>query len=149
MFGIIEDIVACPQCGMPATKNSYHITGEESVVCNYCGYTHDKTLTGSSESMGYGCIRYVGKDENGNDTDNIIRLRKSVSLLERHEILMDLSKHYDVDKCSFYVWDVRNRKLDCIIGTKPMTLEEYCEQQRREAEYMARQRFITEPEDWC
>lgn len=144
MFGIIEDIISCPQCGMPATKKNYHVTGEESVACNYCGYTQDKTLTGTVMSKGYGCIHYSMKDGKGNDTEQIVRLKKKVSLSDKHKIEQDLRENYDADKSSFFVFD---DKLECIVGTKSMTLEEIYEQQRLEVECMIRQRFATELED--
>lgn len=146
MFGVIDDIVNCPQCGMPATKHNYHVTGEESVACDYCGYTHDKTLTGKSSSKGYGCIHYAGKDENGNDTDNIIRLRSRLSLLERQKIINDLRNNYG-SKSAFFIWNENRNELECIIGTKPMTLDEWYEKQKLEAEWIARQHYVTEPED--
>ena len=54
MSGVITDMIDCPQCGLPAIKRDYYVIGEEKVVCDYCGYSHLKTLEGSSEHKGFG-----------------------------------------------------------------------------------------------
>lgn len=132
MLGIIKDIIECPQCGMPAIKSDYHVTNEELVACDYCGYNHAKTLKGTKSYRGYGCIHYV-KD----DVETIVRLKEPLSLIGRDKIFSEISEKYDIKKSSFFVWDEETQKLDCIIGKKPLTLEEEYERQRIEAEYYA------------
>lgn len=137
MFGVIPEMTACPQCGMPAVRNNYHVSGEEEITCNYCGFQRQKTLSGKMAQKGYGCIHYVKKDEKNGSVETIIRLNTPLSLLGRHEIIMDIEKNYDKDNSSFYVWS-EERGIEAIIGAKPMTVEQYAEEQRKEAEYHMR-----------
>lgn len=146
MFGVIAEMVSCPICGMPAVHNNYHVTGEESVTCDYCGYTHEKTFSGKKTSKGYGCIHYVA-EKDGNDIETVVRLKSPMSLIGRHEVVMDIQNHYSTEKSSFFIWDDEKKELECIIGSKPMTLEEYYEQQNMEAEYWSRMKYATHPDD--
>lgn len=139
MFGVIPDMTACPQCGMPAVLNDYHVSGEEEVACSYCGYQHQKTLSGKKIQKGYGCIHYVRKSEQeGDDAETIVRLKTPLSLLGRHNIILDIQQNYDMEKSAFYVWDENKNELEAIVGAKPMTLEKWLEEQHREEEYRIR-----------
>lgn len=137
MSSIITDMIDCPQCGLPAQKDDYYVIGEERVICNWCGYSHLKTISGTESSKGYGSIHYVPKNtENGsNQSEQIVRLKTPSDILHRHKTVMDIQDNYDIDKSSFYVWDEEKQSLECLIGNKPKTIEEVYQEQKDEAEY--------------
>lgn len=131
MKGIITDIIDCPQCGLPAQKDNYHIVGEERTVCNWCGYSHTKTINGSITVKGHGSIHYHKDKDN---EEKIVRLINPLSLVEQSNVVIDIHKNYD-DKSCFYVWNEQLNKLDCICGTLPMTLDQQYEYHLSELEY--------------
>lgn len=141
MFGIIKDVIDCPQCGMPAIRDNYHVTNEEAVACNYCGYNHVRDLKGKKAHKGYGCIHYVSKD----DTETIVRLKEPLSLIGRNEVFSKIQSEYDPDKSEFFVWD--NDELCCIVGKIPLTLDQQYELAKAEAQYHAMIMRGVEPED--
>lgn len=138
MSSIITDFLDCPQCGLPAIKEDFYVIGEERVICNWCGYNHLKTTSGTKSSKGHGTIHYVPKSEdtNGsNQSERIVRLKTPLSIVDRHKIIMDIQENYDVDTSSFYVWNDTAREIECLIGNKPKTMEEEYQEQRQEADY--------------
>lgn len=136
MTSIVTDIIDCPQCGLPAQKNEYYVIGEEQVVCNWCGYSHIKTIEGTEFSKGYGSIHYIPKEEKGsNQSENIVRFKSPIDIVRRHKIIMDIQKNYDSDKSSLFVWNEQQEVLECLIGNKPKTLDEIYQEQREKAEY--------------
>lgn len=138
MAGINTEMIDCPQCGLPAQKDEYYVVGEERVICNLCGYTHVKSISGKRTSKGYGSIHYISRNEseNGsNQTERIVRLKSPLPLLDRHKIITDIEKNYDREKCCFYVWDEANNTLDCLMGAKPKTISEVYQEQSEEADY--------------
>lgn len=136
MSSVITDIIDCPQCGLPCQKDEYHIIGEEKVVCNWCGYSHLKTIKGTKWNKGYGSVHYVSKNSDGsNQTEQIIRFTTPTDIIHRHKIIMDIQENYDIDKSSFYVWNEESRSVECLIGDMPKTLEEEYQEQRNKAEY--------------
>lgn len=135
MSSVITDIINCPQCGLPSQKDEYYVIGEERVVCNWCGYSHLKTIEGSSYSKGYGTIHFIPKGENGSNSEKIIRLKSKPDIIHRHKTIMDIQENYDMDKSSFYVWNDEIAKLECLLGCEPKTLEERLEEEREEADY--------------
>ena len=144
MSSIITDFLDCPQCGLPAQKDDFYVTGEERVVCNWCGYNHLKTTSGTTSSKGCGSIHYVPKGESANgsnQSERIVRLKTPLSIVDRHKVIMDIQENYDIDTSSFYVWDDTNRELECLIGNKPKTMEEEYQEQRQEAEYYRQSAF--------
>lgn len=117
MSGIITDIIECPQCKLSAQKDDYYVVGEEKVVCNWCGYTHLKTIEEDEYSRGFGTIHYVPKNKNGsNQTERIVRIKEPLDILDRHKIVIDIQDNYDIDKSSFYVWNENTEQLECLIG---------------------------------
>lgn len=142
MSSIITDMIDCPQCGLPAQKDSYYVVGEERVVCNWCGYSHLKTTEGTESSKGYGSIHYVPKESNGsNQSEKIVRLKTPSDIIHRHKVIMDIDKNYDNDKSSFYIWDEERKSLDCLIGSKPKTIDEVYQEQKKEADYYRQMQF--------
>lgn len=136
MSSIITDTIDCPQCGLPSQKDECYVTGQERVICNWCGYHHFKSIEGTESSKGFGSIHYVPKEVNGsNQLENIVRLKNPMDIISRHRTIMDIQEKYDIDKSSFYVWDDDKEELECLIGKKPQTIEEAYEEKRREAEY--------------
>lgn len=136
MSSIITDMIDCPQCGLPAQKDEYYVVGEERVVCNWCGYSHLKTVKGMETSKGYGSIHYVPKNDNGsNQSEQIVRLKIASDIVLRHKTVMDIQSNYDTDKSSFYVWNEDEGKLECLVGKRPKTIEEVYQEQREEADY--------------
>lgn len=134
MSGVITDVIDCPQCGLPAFKNNYYVVGEEKVICDYCGYSHLKTLEGSSEQKGYGTIHYK-KGSNDTQEEKIIRLRKPLDIIQRNNIFMDIQHNWDINQSSMFFWDENTKSLECTLGEKPKTLDEIYEEQRQEADY--------------
>ena len=134
MSGVITDVIDCPQCGLPAFKNNYYVVGEEKVICDYCGYSHLKTLEGSSEQKGYGTIHYK-KASNDTQEEKIIRLRKPLDIIQRNNIFMDIQHNWDINQSSMFFWDENTKSLECTVGKKPKTLDEIYEEQRQEADY--------------
>lgn len=136
MSSVIAEIIDCPQCGLPSQKDDYYVVGEERVVCNWCGYTHLKTTSGTESSKGYGSIHYVPKNENGsNQTEKIVRLKVPSDIIHRHQVIMDIQKNYDIDSSSFYVWNEEDNALECLIGEKPKTIDETYQEEKDKAEY--------------
>ena len=43
-MGSIIDTIECPNCGKEATSDYYYTTGEEIILCLYCGYYKSVTL---------------------------------------------------------------------------------------------------------
>lgn len=135
MSSVITDILDCPQCGLPAHKDEYYVVGEERVTCNWCGYSHLKTVEGMSASKGYGSIHYVPKGENGSNQEHIVRLKTPSDIVHRHNIVMDIQQNYDIEKSSLLVWNEEQKTLECLVGNKPKTIDEVYQEQRNEAEY--------------
>lgn len=144
MFGVIPEMVSCPQCGMPAVLKNYHVSHEEEVLCDYCGYTHIRTLSGKKIQKGYGCIHRAKKD---GDEVTTVRIKAPLSLLGKNNIVKDIYANYDADRSAFYVWNDSNG-IEAIIGAKPMTLEQYYEQQRQEAEREMHLMHACHPDDF-
>lgn len=137
-MSIISDFIDCPQCGLPSQKDNYHVTGEEMVVCNWCGYSHTKTVEmGTKIKHGYGSIHYVPKSENENGSNEItiVRLDKPLSLLERHQIIMDIEANYDKLKSGLFIWDETKYCLECLIGSRPKTIDEEYQERLAEIRY--------------
>lgn len=134
MSSVIIDIIDCPQCGLPAHKNDYYIVGEERVICNWCGYSHLKTINGTESRKGFGTIHLI-QNKNGSNEEKIIRLKSSFNIMDRHKVIMDIQENYDTDRSSFYVWNEERGCLECLIGDKPQTLDEIYQEQSKEAEY--------------
>lgn len=139
VFGVIEEEQECPQCGVPIIVKKCHVTGEESVACPYCGYSHEKTTSGKESRRGFGCIHYV---KNGKQTT--VKLDKPLTLLERHNIIMDLHENYD-EASTFYVWN--GKEVEVLVGHIPSNIDERYEMQRLEMEYEARMRYAREADD--
>ena len=135
--GIITDVIDCPQCGLPAQKDDYYVTGEEKVVCNYCGYSHLKTLNASEFSKGFGSIHFAPKSKNGSNSSlRIIKLKYPViNTTQRHNIIMNIQNNFDIHKSSFYVWDEDENKLECLLGKIPKTIEEEYDERKKEIDY--------------
>lgn len=130
--GIISDVCACPQCGLPAQLDEYYIIGEERIVCEWCGYTHTKSHQGTEASKGYGSIHYMSTKEE--EVEITIPLKYPMLLTERHQIIMLIENCYDKDKSFFCVWDDEANQLDFLIGKKPQTTNEYYEQKALEVQ---------------
>lgn len=130
---IITDMIDCPQCKLPAQKDEYYVVGEERVVCNWCGYTHLKTIEGTECSKGFGSIHYVPK--NSSNQENIVRFKTPTDILYRHKVIMDIQENYDTDKSSLFVWNEKENVLECLLGNTPKTIDQIYEEQREEAEY--------------
>lgn len=144
MSSVITDIIDCPQCGLPAQEDKYYVIGEEKVVCNWCGYNHLKTISGTESRKGYGSIHYVPKNENGsNQSEKIIRLKSPSDIIHRHKVIMDIQENYDNDKSSFFVWNEETHCLECLVGNKPKTLEEVYQEQKDEADYYRQLEFAS------
>lgn len=144
MSSVITEMLDCPQCGLPAHKDNYYVIGEERVVCNWCGYSHLKTIKGTESSKGYGSIHYVPKESNGsNQSEHTVRLKVPSDIIHRHKVIMDIEEHYDNDKSSFYIWDEERGCLECLIGSKPKTIEEVYQEQKQEADYYRQSHFCT------
>lgn len=142
MSSIITDIIDCPQCGLPAQKDDYYVIGEEQVICNWCGYNHLKTIEGDEFKKGYGTIHYFPKEENGsNQSEDIVKLNTSIEIITRHNVIMDIQENYDSDKSSFYVWNEEEKRLECLVGKMPKTLEEVYQEERAKADYYRRMEF--------
>lgn len=137
MSGVITDVIDCPQCGLPAIKSDYYVIGEEKIVCDYCGYSHLKTLEGSSEQKGYGTIHYKkgSNDTHGTQEEKIVHLRQPINIIQRNNIFMDIQHNWDVEQSSMFFWNDDTKSLECTLGKKPMTLDEIYEEQSKEAEY--------------
>lgn len=146
-MSVITETVDCPQCGLPAQKDEYYVIGEERVICNWCGYNHLKTTEGTESHKGYGSIRYITKEENGSNesSEKIIRLKSPLDIVHRHEVIMDIQENFDNDKSSFFVWSEEDKKLECLIGNRPKTLEEVYQEQRQEADYYRQIGFGSRP----
>ena len=128
--GVISDVIDCPQCGLPCHKNIYYIEGEERVICNWCGYHNIKSYTGTKHSKGYGSIHYVSKNTNGsNQEEQIIPLKAPLSLSEKNDVIYKILHECDKDKSGLYIWNDTRQSLECVIGYKPITLEEHYEKQ--------------------
>ena len=134
MSGVITDIIDCPQCGLPAIKSDYYVIGEEKIVCDYCGYSHLKTLEGSSEQKGYGTIHYK-KGSNDTREEKIVHLKHPLTIVQRNNIFMDIQHNWDVEQSSMFFWNDDTKSLECTLGKKPMTLDEIYEEQSKEADY--------------
>lgn len=134
MSGIITDMIDCPQCGLPAQQDEYYVIGEERVVCNWCGYNHLKTIEGTSIHKGYGSVHYVPKEENG--SNQIVKFDTPVDIIDRHNLVMNIH-----DKSNVFVWNEEAKRLECLIGEMPKTLEEEYQEQRIEAEYYRQVQF--------
>lgn len=149
MSSVIVDNIDCPQCGLPAQKDDYYVIGEERVVCNWCGYSHLKTIEGTESSKGYGSIHYVPKESNGsNQSEKIVRLKTPSDIIHRHKVIMDIEKNYDNDKSSFYTWNEEGKSLDCLIGNKPKTIDEEYQEQREKADYYRQLNFSNHSDDY-
>lgn len=138
MSSVITDMLDCPQCGLPAQKDDYYVTGEERVVCNWCGYTHIKSIEGTESSKGYGTIHYVPKNEktNGsNQTEKLVRLKIPMDIIQRHKVIMDIQENYDTENSNVYVWNEENNSLDCLLGKRPKTIDEVYQEQKDIADY--------------
>jgi len=143
-FGVIPEVIDCPQCRFPAHKDDYHVVGEERVVCNWCGYTHTKSASGTESSRGYGSIHYTPKNEstNGsNQTENIVRLKNPLDLVGRHKTIMEIEKDFDINNSSFYVWNEETQSLECLIGKLPRTIDEEYEERKQEIQYEIEMRY--------
>lgn len=130
--GVISDVIDCPQCGLPCQKDTYYIEGEERVVCEWCGYHHIKSHTGTKSSKGFGSIHYVSKNMNGSNPQ-IIPLKAPLSLSEKNDAIYKILHDCDKDKSGLYIWNESYHFLECIIGYKPDTLEEHYKKQYEEA----------------
>jgi hypothetical protein len=138
MSSIITDMIDCPQCGLPAQKDEFYIIGEERVNCNWCGYSHLKTIEGEESRKGYGSIHYAPKieKENGsNQYKRIVKISTPCNIIRRHHIIMYMQKYCDTDNSSFYVWNEEEQRLECLIGNMPKTIDEEYQEQRDEADY--------------
>lgn len=135
MSSIITDMIDCPQCGLPSQKDEYYVVGEERVTCNWCGYTHVKSIKGTESSKGYGSIHYVPKENGSNESENIVKLKLPLSIVHRHQIVVDIKENFDTEKSSFFVWNDEEKRLECLVGNKPSTIEEMLQQQKEEADY--------------
>ena len=132
--GVISDVIDCPQCGLPCQKDTYYIEGEERVICNWCGYHHIKSHTGTKSSKGYGSIHYVSNSSNGSNPDEqIIPLKAPLSLSEKNDVIYKILHEYNKDKSGLYVWNETHQNLECAIGYRPLTLEEHYEKQYEQA----------------
>ena len=138
MSSVITDMIDCPQCGLPAVKSEFYVTGEEEVACDWCGYSHTKTLTGTASSKGYGTVHYVRKDEDANGSNEvrqIVRLKMPTSIIDRHKTIMEIQEKYDTEKSGFYVWSEETSSLECLLGKKPKTIDEVYEEEKEKALY--------------
>lgn len=134
--GVIQDVVNCPQCGLPCSKETYYVEGEEALNCNWCGYHQLKTAQGTSSSKGYGSIHYVSK---GSNEDNITVLKTPLSLTQKNEAVHKIIYECDRDKSGLYIWNDKEHRLERAIGYKPLTMDEHydrlAEQKLIEDEY--------------
>jgi len=137
MSSVIIDVLDCPQCGLPATKDHYYVVEEERVTCQWCGYNHLKTIEGTIVHKGYGSIHYISKNANGSNqqSEKIVRLNSPLSMIQRHNTIVDIEQNYDVEQSSVYVWNDETNSIDCLLGKKPQTLEEAYQEQKQVAEY--------------
>ena len=129
--GVISDVIDCPQCGLPCQKDIYYIEGEERVICNWCGYHNIKSYTGTKHSKGYGSIHYVSNGSN--KQEQIIPLKAPLSLSEKNDVIYKILHECDKDKSGLYIWNDTHQNLECAIGYRPITLDEYYENQYQEA----------------
>lgn len=139
MSSVITDIIDCPQCGLPAQKDEYFATGEERVCCDWCGYSHIKSIDGTIEpSKGYGSIHYVSVNEtkNGsNQKEKIVRCKVPLDIIQRNNSVIEILSKYDKNRSGIYVWNDDKEELECLIGTKPKTLEERYRDVMQEEQY--------------
>jgi hypothetical protein len=136
MSSIITDRINCPQCGLPAQKDEYFVVDEEQVICHWCGYTHIRNAHGIHAGQGYGSAHYATKNENGSNLiTQIMHFKAPLTLAQRQEIIMHIKEHCDTEHSAMYVWDEIEGKLECLLGTKPLTLEEEYRQQSEALEY--------------
>lgn len=132
MSGVITDVIDCPQCGFPAQLDEYYIEGEERVTCDWCGYSHTKNHKGTESSKGFGSIHYVAIEDESLQSN--VKLKLPLSIQERHTIIMHLeSGSYNKQKSSFFVWDDEANELECLLGEKPQTINEYYDAKASEA----------------
>lgn len=131
LSGVINDVTECPQCSLPCSLTNYYVTREETVTCNWCGYSHTKTINGKETKGGYGSIHYVSK--NNAEEERIVRIKKPMSLVECNSVIMDINNNYNKEKSSFYIW--RGTYLECLLGTQPTSIEERYQEQLIEQEY--------------
>lgn len=135
MSSVITDMIDCPQCGLPAQKDDFYVVGEEQVVCNWCGYSHTKTAEGTASSKGHGSVHYVKSENGSNQTEQIVRLKLPMSIIERHKTIMEIQKDYDITKSNFYIWNEEENNLECLLGKKPRTIDEVYQEEKEKAEY--------------
>lgn len=141
MSSVITDMIDCPQCGLPSQKDEYYVVGEERVTCNWCGYTHVKSIVGTESSKGYGSIHYVPKENGSNESENIVRLKLPLDIIHRHKVVLEIKENFDINKSGFYVWNDEEKCLECLIGNKPRTIDETYQQQKEEADYYRQSAF--------
>lgn len=136
MSSVISDLIDCPQCGMPAQLDEYYVTGEERVICDYCGYSHIKRIDGTVEKhKGYGTLHKISineTDNGSNKTEDITRFTEQLSIVNKNELILSLNNS---EKSSLYVWNDEENKLETLVGTKPQTLEELFLQKADEDNY--------------
>lgn len=142
MTSVISEIIDCPQCGLPAHKDNYHIIGEEKVSCNWCGYDYLKTISGTESTKGYGSIHYT--PNGSNKPKEIVRLKSPSNIIYRHQVIMNIQENYDIDKSGFYIWDDENNKLECLIGEKPKTIGETYQEEKDKADYYRQINFASD-----
>ena len=134
-FGEIIEEIDCPQCGYLAHLQRFHVTGEERLTCDFCGYGHLKLLDSEEENKGYGAIHYAYKS----GINKYICLRYPLSSTEIENVKNQIDKECDRWKSSFYIYDDKEG-VQTIIGPRPMTVcqkyDELAEQQ-----YFAMQKF--------
>lgn len=135
MASVISDNIDCPQCGYPAQKDEYFITSEERITCNWCGYSHLKTLDDISTTKGYGTIHYYKNNNGSNTLEKIVRLNTLSNVINNHNIILDIQTNYDIHNSKFFVWNDITNKLDCLVGRKPKTIDESYDEIRNELEY--------------
>jgi Zn ribbon nucleic-acid-binding protein len=50
-MGSLLDTIECPNCGQEATSDFYYKTGEEIVLCMYCGYHKSVTIKDANKRL--------------------------------------------------------------------------------------------------
>lgn len=128
---IFSDFIDCPQCGMPAQKDTYYVAGEERVLCSYCGYTHLQDGEVVQVSKGYGSAHYVKilEAEDGfTQEEKIIRFNIPLDLHAKEQMLYKMHTEYNKDLSSLFVWN-DDKGLEVLHGTTPKTLDEMYEEE--------------------
>ena len=123
MTNAISNVIDCPQCKLPCNKTVS--ANKEEVCCEWCGYHHEKTKTGTKSSKGYGSIHYVSDGSN-----EITLLKSPLSLMEKNDIIYKICHKYNKEKSGLYIWD--GKQLECVIGLCPETINNYYDKQYEE-----------------